>query len=112
MSLFNPGQVQQQPVTRFPNGSTLVEFSLTTTNTVILPDRSVANNRRGLMVFNDGTANALFAFGTTISASSFTAELLPGGYYEDSPSAPWQGPAIMRSTNAPTTVNVTELVII
>ena len=64
------------------------------------------------MVFNDGTANALFSFGTSISATAFTAELLPGGYIEDSPSAPWQGPAVMRSTTNPTTVNVTELVII
>ncbi|MEG4335423.1 hypothetical protein QUB40_26320 [Microcoleus sp. AT9_A2] len=85
---------------------------MTTTPTIILPDRSTSQNRRGLMVFNDGTANALFAYGSTISATNFTAELLPGGYIEDSPSAPWQGPAVMRSTNGPTTVNVTEIVII
>jgi hypothetical protein len=111
MTLFNPSsQVQQQ--TRFPSTSTLAEFSLTTTAALILADRSTTQNRRGLMVYNDGTANALFSYGTSISATNFTAELLPGGYIEDSPSAPWQGPVVMRSTNAPTTVNVTELVII
>lgn len=113
MTLFNPGQVQQQQqVTKFPSGSTLTEFSLTTSPTAILSDRSVAQNRRGFMAFNDGTANALLSVGSTISATNFTAELLPGGYFEDSPSAPWQGPVMMRSTNSPTTVNVTELVII
>lgn len=112
MTLFNPSQVQQQQQTKFPSGSSITEFSLTTTPVTIVPDRSAASNRRGLMVFNDGTANALFSYGTNISATAFTAELLPGGYIEDSPSAPWQGPAVMRSTNNPTTINVTELVII
>ena len=112
MTLFNPSQVQQQPQTRFPSGATVTEFSLSTAATIILSDRSTAQNRRGLMVFNDGTANALFSYGTSISAAIFTAEILPGGYIEDSPSAPWQGSAVMRSTNSPTTVNVTELVIL
>ncbi|MEG4109006.1 hypothetical protein QUA04_23225 [Microcoleus sp. S13_C5] len=112
MTLFNPAQQQSQQVTKFPNGCTLTEFSLTTSPTVILSDRSTASNRRGITVFNDGTANALFAYGSTISATNFTAELLPGGYFEDSPSAPWQGPVTMRSTNNATTVNVTEIVII
>jgi len=112
MTLFNPSQQQQQVQTKFPSASSITEFSLSTATVTILPDRSSTSNRRGLMVFNDGTANALFSFGTSISATAFTAELLPGGYIEDSPSAPWQGPAVMRSTTNPTTVNVTELVII
>jgi hypothetical protein len=111
MTLFNPQQ-QQQQVTRFPSGATVSEFQLSATPTIILTDRSVASNRRGLMVFNDGTANCLFSYGTSISATAFTAELLPGGYIEDSPSAPWQGPAVMRSSGSPTSVNVTEVVII
>lgn len=111
MSLFNPSQVQQQQ-TKFPSNSSLTEFTLSTTPALILPDRSGASNRRGLMVFNDGTANALFSYGTSVSANAFTAELLPGGYIEDSPSAPWQGPAVMRSKDSPTTVNVTEITII
>jgi hypothetical protein len=60
MTLFNPSQVKEQQQTKFPNGSSITEFSLTTTPIMIVPDRSAANNRRGLMVFNDGTANALF----------------------------------------------------
>jgi hypothetical protein len=112
MTLFNPSQLQQQQPTKFPSGSSITEFTLGTTPALILPDRSAASNRRGLIVFNDGTANALFSYGTTISANTFTAELLPGGYIEDSAMAPWQGSISMRSTNNPTTVNVTELVII
>ncbi|MEG4121765.1 hypothetical protein QUA43_30375 [Microcoleus sp. N9_B4] len=112
MTLFNPAQTQAQQATKFPNSSTLIEFSLTTSPTTILSDRSATSNRRGLTVFNDGTANALLAYGSTISATNFTAELLPGGYFEDSPSSPWQGPVTMRSTSSSTTVNVTEITII
>ncbi|WP_293341077.1 hypothetical protein [Microcoleus sp. CAWBG58] len=111
MTLFNPaqtGSLQQQP--SFSNAATIPEFSLTTAATTIVPDRSVAKNRRGLIIFNDGTANALFAYGTSISATMFTAELLPGGYFEDT--VGWQGAAVMRSTNSPTSVNVSEITLI
>ena len=110
MTLFNPSQPQAQP--QFPNASTVTEFALTTTITTIAPDRSTSRNRRGFTIYNDGTANALFAYGTTISPTAFTAEIFPGGYFEDSSGFPWQGPAVMRSTSSPTNVNVTELVLI
>lgn len=112
--LFNPGQqtTQQNQQSQFPNRGTVTDFPLSVSPTLIVPDRDVTKNRRGLLVFNDGTANALFAYGTTISPTTFTVELLPGGYFEDSSVMPWQGPAVMRSTNNATSVNVTELVII
>ncbi|MEG5018269.1 MULTISPECIES: hypothetical protein [unclassified Microcoleus] len=112
MTLFNPSQQQQQQATRFPGGATVTEVSLTTASSTVLPDRNTAQNRRGICIFNDGTANALFSLGTTISATAFTGELLPGGYFEDSAGAPWQGAVTMRCTSSPTTVNVTEVVII
>jgi hypothetical protein len=112
--LFNPSsqsQVSQQP--QFSNSATVTDFALSATVSQVAPDRSTLRNRRGLIVFNDGTAAALFSYGTTISPTTFTAEILPGGYLQDSFAAPWQGPAVMRSsTNAPTSVNVTELVLI
>src|SRR5688572_717169 len=111
MTLFNPGQITQQATTKFPGSSSITEFALTTSPVAVLPDRNIANNRRGVLLFNDGTANCLFSLGTSVSATAFTGELLPGGYFEDSPAAPWQGPVMMRSTNSPTTVNITEIVL-
>jgi len=112
MVLYNPSQLPQSQSPRFPNGATIPEFSLSPTPTTILPDRSATNTRRRLIIFNDGTANCLFAYGTSISATAFTAELLPGGYFQDSPPEPWQGPMVARSTNSPTTINVTEITIL
>ena len=106
MTLTNPGQQQ----VKFPGKGSVTEFLLSTSPTLVLVDRSNTNDRRGIMIYNRGSANALFAYATTVSATAFTAELLPGGYAEDSPSFPWQGPIAMRSTAAPTNVNITELV--
>jgi hypothetical protein len=36
----------------------------------------------GRAVFNDSTATLYLKFGYTASASSFTVEIAPGGYYE------------------------------
>jgi hypothetical protein len=110
-NLFNPGQLQSQQ-TQFSNGGGVTSVELTTTITQVVPDRTASKNRRNLMVYNDGTSGALFAYGTTVSATTFTAEILPSGFFADSSDAPWQGPAVMRSTNSPTSVNVTELIII
>jgi hypothetical protein len=111
--LFNPNQPQSAQQPQYSNAGTVTEYALTTSTTTIVPDRSAAKNRRNLMLFNKGTANALFACGTSISPTVFTGELLPGGWFEDSSSSPWQGPVVMRSTtNATTNVNVTELIIL
>lgn len=110
MTLFNPSIASSQPQPAFSNSATTSEFALTTSTTTIGGDRTAAKNRRGLILFNDGTANALFNYGTTISPTIFTAELLPGGYFEDT--AGWQGPCVARATNNPTSINVTEVVII
>jgi hypothetical protein len=114
--LFNPAQPQPQAQSgeqpRYSNGGTVVEFPLTSSPSILVPDRTTTNNRRNLMVFNTGTANALIAYGTSISPTVFTIELLPGGYFADSPSAPWQGPVVARATGAATKVTATELVLI
>lgn len=39
-------------------------------------------NRRGLLVFNDSTANLYLKYGATASATSFTVPLGPGGLFE------------------------------
>ena len=84
MTLFNPAQTQQPQQVPTSNEGTVTEFLLTTSSSLIVPDRRDAKNRRTFMVFNDGTANALFSYGTTISPTAFTGELLPGGWFEDS----------------------------
>lgn len=109
MTLFNPAKTTAQQIS-FSNSAATAEFSLTTATTTIAPDRADTKNRRGLIIFNDGTANALFAYGTSISATNFTAELLPGGYFEDT--SGWQGPGVMRSANSATNVNVTEIILL
>lgn len=113
MTLYNPSQViQQQSTQQYSNAGTVTEYALTSSPSPIAPDRTSTKNRKTLEVFNDGTSNALIALGTTISATAFTAEIYPGGYYEISSAAPWQGPITMRSTSSPTNVNVTETTII
>ncbi|MEG4323643.1 MULTISPECIES: hypothetical protein [unclassified Microcoleus] len=110
MTLFNPSSANSQQQPAFSNSGTTSDFSLTTATTTIASDRTAAKNRRGLVLFNDGTANALFNYGTTISATTFTAELLPGGYFEDTTG--WQGPMVARAANNATSINVAEIVII
>ena len=39
-------------------------------------------SRRGLSCFNDSTATLYLKFGATASATSFTVQVGPGGYYE------------------------------
>ncbi|WP_293158297.1 MULTISPECIES: hypothetical protein [unclassified Microcoleus] len=74
MTLFNisPQASQQQP-TSFSNSNTTVSFSLTTATTTIAPDRP-GRNRKGAMLYNAGTANAIFNLGTTVSPTIFTKE--------------------------------------
>jgi hypothetical protein len=114
MTLFNPAQPPTQTSVgqpAFSNASTTTEFSLTTETVTIASDRNSTKNRRGLILFNDGTANILFNYGSTISSTNFTAELLPGGYFEDT--AGWQAAVVARSSvNSVGNLNVTEIVFI
>lgn len=110
MTLYNPSPAPASQPTNISNAVTTVEFNLTTTPATIAPDRTAARNRRGLILYNDGTANALFSLGTSVTASIFTAELLPGGYFCD-PTG-WQGPVVAAARNNPTSLNVTEPIII
>jgi hypothetical protein len=42
-------------------------------------------NRKGAMITNDGTANLFVKLGAVASATSYTAKLIPGAYYEVPP---------------------------
>lgn len=106
--LFNPQTIQA--TAKFPTGATVTEFTLSSNNnTVIFPDRSADSRRRGALCFNAGTASAFISIGTTISATLFTAEILPGGFFSDD--SGWQGSIVARSVLS-TKVNCTEITII
>lgn len=49
------------------------------TNTTLLNSNS---GRRGVIVFNDSTANAFLKYGVTASSTSFTVKIPAGGYWE------------------------------
>lgn len=59
--------------------STVTSVASSITNVTL----KVANSsRKGLTVFNNGTANLFVKLGSTASTSSFTAKLTPGAYFE------------------------------
>lgn len=108
--LINPQPpVTKQSANNISNSGTTTSFPLTTSPTTIVNERQ-QQNRRGLVVYNNGSANALFNYGTSVSTTNFIVEILPTGYFAD-PTG-WQGPAVARATNSPTKINVAEIIII
>lgn len=67
--------------TRRPAASAanVANVAAATASTVIVASNA---NRRGLLVFNDSTANLYLKYGTGASATSFTVPLGPGGFFE------------------------------
>lgn len=59
--------------------ATLTNVTSAATSTSLLASNSAAHAR---MVFNDSTAILYLKFGTTASATSYTVQIPPGGYYE------------------------------
>lgn len=105
---------QQSPImvasNQFPNQSTIVDVTnLSTAPTIVLPARPT-NNRRGLVVENDGTAPVIFANGSSVSFSARTALLFPNDVWEDL--SGWQGPVSAASVGGAVAANFTEMVFI
>jgi hypothetical protein len=69
-------------VTRLPRAGTgITSTTAASTTSVTL---KVANaNRQGIRIYNDSSAILYLKFGTTASASDFTAKVYPEGYFED-----------------------------
>ena len=95
---------------QFPGSApSLTDVALTTSSAVILPART-DNRRRGFILENDGTVPLVFAYGTTVSVATRTAQLFPNDVWDDTIN--WQGAVAAASVGSAGTVNLTELTII
>jgi hypothetical protein len=89
-----------------------VRNDLTVTPSPIAVDRTATKNRKDLFLYNASSSpdSVLVNYGTTVSASSYTAEILPGGSWRDFANS--QGPLTARAKTTTATLNVTEFTII
>lgn len=88
--------------------SPIVDAALTTTVSTPLPARTDAR-RRSLIIKNKGTVAMIFAYGATVSATTFTERLEPGDTWEDTTN--WQGAITAMSIGGNGAANITELLI-
>lgn len=61
------------------SSSAVTQASSAATSATLL---AANTSRIGATIFNDSTATLYLKFGTTASATSYTVQILPGGYYE------------------------------
>lgn len=108
MGLYRAFIQQPASVTQFPNNATVTDAVLSTTSTVVLSARP--NNRRGLIIENDGTVPMVFAYGSSVSVAARTFLLNPNDGFSDDVS--WQGPIAAMSVGGAGAANFTEIVII
>jgi len=110
--LTNP-TVTQSNSTNSPASSTgAVKNDLTTAPVIIVSDRRSTKDRKDLFLFNASSSpDSVFVnYGTTVSSSAYTAEILPGGSWRDFANS--QGPISARAKTTTATLNVTEFTII
>jgi hypothetical protein len=110
--LINP-TVAQSSSTNSPSSSAgAVKNDLTVTPSLIAGDRTATKNRKDLFLFNASSSpDSVFVnYGTTVSSSAYTAEILPGGSWRDFANS--QGPISARAKATTATLNVTEFTII
>jgi len=97
------------PINQFPNRATITNVNLSTTPTLICPDRSSTSHRRGILIEN-GSTPMIFAFAPTVSATQRTALLNANDFYDDE--CGWQGPVSAATVVGTGTANITEMTII
>jgi hypothetical protein len=97
------------PANQYPNNSTITDANLTTSSAIVIQARPT-NNRRGLIIENDGTLPMIFSLGTTVSVAARTALLFPNDIYEDT--SGWQGGVAAASVGGNGAANFTEMVFI
>jgi hypothetical protein len=83
---------------------------LTTAAALVAPDRTGTKNRKDLFFYNVGPDSVFLNYGTTVSPTVYTAEILPTGSWRDFANS--QGPISARAKFSTATLNVTEFTII
>jgi hypothetical protein len=110
--LVNPTFTQSSS-TNSPSSSTgAVKNDLSITSSLIASDRRSTKDRKDLFLFNASSSpdSVLVNYGTTVTSSNYTAEILPGGSWRDFANS--QGPLSARAKASNATLNVTEFIII
>ena len=109
--LANPNIAQPNPTNSPSNSPTGgVKNDLGTAPSQIALDRTTTKNRKDLFLFNPTTSTdtVLINYGTTVTPSAFTAEILPGGSWRDFANS--QGPISARAKVGTATLYATEFI--
>jgi hypothetical protein len=108
--LINPNTAVPNSTNSPANSSGAVKNDLTATSSLIASDRTATKNRKDLFLHNASSSpdSVLINYGTTVSSSVYTAEILPGGSWRDFANS--QGAVSARAKITTATLNVTEFV--
>lgn len=106
--LTNPNIAQANSTNSPANSSGAVKNDLTVTSNLVASDRTTTKNRKDLFLYNASSSpdSVLINYGTTVTSSVYTAEILPGGSWRDFANS--QGPISARAKTTTATLNVTE----
>ncbi len=80
MPLNNPSTVTLANPTSATSTAATVPVPADTVTAAVL--RAANANRKGLTIWNNSTGAILIEFGTAPTATTYTARIEPGGYYE------------------------------
>lgn len=108
--LTNPNTVPLNSTNSPANSSGAVKHDLTVTQILVASDRTATKNRKDLFLHNASSSadSVLINYGTTVSSSVYTAEILPGGSWRDFANS--QGTVSARAKTTTATLNVTEFI--
>jgi hypothetical protein len=108
--LTNPASLISNSTNSPATSTGAIKNDLTTATALIAPDRTGTKIRKDLFLYNSGSDSILINYGTTVSSTIYTAEILPTGSWRDFANS--QGPLSARAKNSTATLNVTEFTII
>lgn len=111
--LINPNTQSAANSTNSPSNSPGggIRNDLSTTPAMIAVDRTTTKIRKDLFLFNASNSDSVLVnYGSTVSVSAYTAEILPGGSWRDFANS--QGPISARAAKSTATLFVTEFIIL